>query len=54
MLGNSLEIIAPAKETESRVLFSQVCKNSRKVLELDDLLAFLRQHIQTPEQLTRA
>lgn len=46
MLGNALEVIASIKHTDARLLFNLANRRNKRVLELDDLLIYLREVIQ--------
>lgn len=54
MLGNALEVIAPIKHTDARLLFNLANRRNKRVLELDDMLIYLREVIQRAELLPRA
>jgi adenine/guanine phosphoribosyltransferase-like PRPP-binding protein len=54
MLGNTLEIIAPIKHTDARLLFNLANKKNKRVLIIDDILTYLREMVHLKELLSRA
>jgi hypothetical protein len=53
MLGNTLEIIAPIKHTDARLLFNLANKKNQRVLTIDNFLDYLREIVHSKELLSR-